>query len=82
MDTRPKALTALAMHQQHIRRNQQHLKKHKQIEQVTRHKSARQAHELKVEQRMKVPAFGIPAAGGVPQHRGGNAPGECQHQGT
>ena len=80
MDTHAKALAPLAMHQQHIRGDQQDLEEHEQVEQITRHERAAQPHELELEQRMEVPSAGIPAACGVPEHRHGHKVSQQHHQ--
>ena len=82
MQAHAKPLTPLAVQQQHIRGDQQHLKKDKQVEQVAGDEGPGQAHQLKLEQCMEVAAVRIPAAGGVPQHRCSQRPGQRQHQGA
>ncbi len=80
MDTHAKALAPLAMHQQHIRGDQQDLEEHEQVEQIARHERTAQPHELELEQRMEMPPPRVPAACGVPQHGHGHQVSQQHHQ--
>ena len=80
MQAHAQTLAALAMQQEHIGRNQQDLKKHKQVEEVPGHEGADQAHQLELKDGVEVAPSAVPAAIGVPKHRQGDGIGQQDHQ--